>query len=425
MTTAACTIVSKNYWAYARTLAASIKRQHPDMEVFVLLADEIQEEEALEQEEFTLISLADLSVTGMDTLCFKYNITELNTALKPFLLDYLLEKKEIDKLIYFDPDILVLQSLQPLETWLDDHCILLTPHIVEPMEMDGFHPNETTFLQSGSYNLGFIAMKKHPEVQKFLAWWQKRLRSYCYVEPYRGLFVDQKWLDLAPVFFKGVYSIPSKAYNVAYWNLHEREIVEKNNALYIGEDPLVFYHFSGFDYDLRTISNKQNRYSALPTSLHSLFTRYKENLTSFGYHDTRRRPFTFLHDQKGRKISLTHRQLFRLLLDAGNDYEDPFGRCGEGFLDKLNATVGPSNIPWLFYELLKHESEVETRFSNVLTESGDEFLGWAKFTLQAEYHLSFDFISWCMRETQRTSEYAHPFGIYKQLKEEINPWSKE
>ncbi len=47
--------------------------------------------------------------------CFQYNVLELNTAAKPYFLSYLLDKTGCQKLVYLDPDILVLHQLDELE----------------------------------------------------------------------------------------------------------------------------------------------------------------------------------------------------------------------------------------------------------------------------------------------------------------------
>lgn len=89
-------------------------------------------------------------------------------------------------------------------------------------------------------------------------------RLYGYQDTQHGFFVDQLWCNLAPLFFEKVYILKDYGYNMAPWNLHERRIKEINGEEYIlsNGEPLVFYHFSSFDYFRPgLLSWKYDRYS--------------------------------------------------------------------------------------------------------------------------------------------------------------------
>src|SRR5262249_7961697 len=150
---------------------------------------------------------------------FKYDVMELNTAVKPYFLTWLFEQRGFRKVIYFDPDILVLQPLDRLWSLLDEHMMLLPPHITEPYD-DALHPTEIEINQTGIFNLGFIGLSDRPEARKFLSWWENRLYDHCASEVSRGLFTDQRWVNFAPVMFEGVHVLKEPVYNIAYWNLH-------------------------------------------------------------------------------------------------------------------------------------------------------------------------------------------------------------
>ena len=121
----------------------------------------------------------------------------MNTAVKPYFLSHLFEKFKIKKLIYFDPDILILEKVSSLFELLDTYSIILIPHITEPLE-DNFRPSELDLLQAGTYNLGFIALGATSTTRKLLSWWQQRVYEQCLLAPDRGMHVDQKWMDLVP-----------------------------------------------------------------------------------------------------------------------------------------------------------------------------------------------------------------------------------
>src|SRR5215210_7314116 len=120
---AACTIVSKNYLSYARVLSRSLAEHHPELERFVLLVDDVDGCFDPAAEPFTVVRLEDLAIPNLAGMCFQYDVLELNTAVKPFLLTHLFERLGFAKALYFDPDILILGDLGPLLARLDDAAI--------------------------------------------------------------------------------------------------------------------------------------------------------------------------------------------------------------------------------------------------------------------------------------------------------------
>ena len=100
---------------------------------------------------------------------------------------------------------------------------MLTPHLTERLD-DGRQPTELAILQSGSYNLGFIALRRTEETRRFVEWWQRKLVRDCVVDIPRGLFTDQKWIDLVPGMYESVSIVRDPGWNVAYWNLNHRAV---------------------------------------------------------------------------------------------------------------------------------------------------------------------------------------------------------
>ena len=46
------------------------------------------------------------SFADFENFAFRYDILELNTAVKPYFLTYLRDTYDLDRIFYFDPDIL-------------------------------------------------------------------------------------------------------------------------------------------------------------------------------------------------------------------------------------------------------------------------------------------------------------------------------
>jgi len=223
----ACTIVANNYLAYARVLATSFRDRHPDGRFHVLIVDRRSPEIDYEGEPFESWFVEDLGIPGFSHLAFRYSILELSTAVKPWFLRHLHERTGCSSALYLDPDILVLGPLDELYARLERADVVLTPHITEPLE-DAFTPGERDFLLSGIYNLGFLGIAFGERTLRFVDWWHRRLEHFCLHAVDKGLFVDQRWMDLAPAFLDRVDVLREPGWNVAYWNLSHHRLAQRD-----------------------------------------------------------------------------------------------------------------------------------------------------------------------------------------------------
>ncbi len=283
------TICSNNYLAQASVLVRSIKKNLPGYKVFIGLVDEISlavDYNLIDADE--IIPISELNQYNIQDIVDKYNIIELNTAVKPFFFQFFISRySDVESIYYFDPDTKLYSVLDGTDTILQTNGIVLTPHICTPIEIDEFFPKESTFLNYGIYNLGFIGVNpKHESVLPFLKWWGDRTFQSGYDDVCNGLFVDQLWINLVPILFKGVVILNDKGMNMAPWNLHEREIslIDNNKVLLKTGEELRFYHFSSYNYKLpQQLSKHYDRYNFYNTgSLIDLYKEYHEELISNG-----------------------------------------------------------------------------------------------------------------------------------------------
>jgi hypothetical protein len=220
---AACTIIARNYLSYATILAESYLRHSPGTRFYLLVVDGLPGDVAL-PDGVRVVPAEQLQLPTFYEMAFKYDVTELCTAIKPAFLSLLLTEYAEGSVAYFDPDILVLRPLVELNEALVRSNILLIPHLLDPIPRDGHKPSEQDILIAGAYNLGFLALNAGAETSRLLAWWGDRLEDGCRVDPGRGLFVDQRWMDLVPSLFPSAATLRDATYDVAYWNLHSRPV---------------------------------------------------------------------------------------------------------------------------------------------------------------------------------------------------------
>lgn len=389
--TAVCSIASKNYLSYARVFFNSLRRFHQDVDLHLLLVDRVDGFFNPEEEIFKITEIEELPINEIYSFCFKYNVTELNTAVKPFFIEYLFTKYGYKKVIYFDPDILVMQGLDSLFRILEDHSVLLIPHITSPIPEDGKTVSEIGILMAGTYNLGFIGFSNYEKVRYVLNWWKERLYNHCFSAPEKGMFVDQKWIDLVPAMLEDVYILREPGYNVAYWNLHERDVVFKDERYYVNGGPLYFFHFSGFVFaDIECISKYQNRFTLkeLPT-LRRLFERYRDLLVQHDYLKTREWPYAFGFFDNGVPITDLLRKFYWGLRHQGRDFGNPFETGPEdSFYNYLNKRVVQDKpITNLLHYIYYLRVDLQRAFPDPFGRDLYRFVDWARTSLKKEYGL--------------------------------------
>lgn len=263
--TLAFTICSVNYLAQARTLGDSLRQTNPDYQYIIGLVDRLSVANLPAEllPNYTMLEVDQIGIPDFAAMCDRYDITELNTAVKPFFINYFFETyPNATEIIYFDPDIIVFQPLHKLNQDLKQYSLVLTPHTCSPTP-DWERPNEQHHLNTGIFNLGFIGLRNDATARQFVTWWMQRLVYECRIDLCNGLFVDQHWVNFAPVYYDNVLTEHHPGYNVAYWNLHERWLSQDdagewrvNGAAY-----LQFFHYSGYNpYRPDEVSKYQTRY---------------------------------------------------------------------------------------------------------------------------------------------------------------------
>ncbi len=242
MQIAAFTICARNYLPRAETLKDSLKRHNPDLAFFIFLADAAEPSDRLPE---GTVPIASLDMPGWQEMAFRYTLLEFSTSVKADCFIHLLRRHGFDAAIFLDPDIEVFGPLEAVRAALaEGQAAVLTPHLLDPQRAHQ-SGRDLEIVRSGAFNLGFAAFSRHAQSLAFLDWWAAKLRTDCYVAPEAGLFVDQRFCDMAPAFIEQLRVLRHPGYNVAYWNLPERAITREGNEILVNGEPLIFFHFSG------------------------------------------------------------------------------------------------------------------------------------------------------------------------------------
>ncbi len=326
------TSISLNYLPKARVLASTLKRRHPDWVFHLIISDRCAPgfDVDVTQEPFdTCIWIDRMEITDISKWIFKHTLVEVCTGVKgPVALSLLNEGAE--KVMYLDPDIAVFNRLDDIDRLLDDHPVILTPHLLEHEDVDSdIVANEVCTLQHGVFNLGFFAVNNSSEGQRFVRWFSQRLLQFCYDDIPNGLFTDQKWCDLAPIFFNEVHINRDPGCNVASWNLSRRTVTLSHDGTLLANDsPLKFYHFTGYDSGAGRLMTL--KYSISNHLITEIWTWYRLQLEKHGQRHFENMNWYFDFFDNGEKIPLAARLLYRERPDLQKAFPDPFATANDG-----------------------------------------------------------------------------------------------
>ena len=402
------TIIAKNYVAQARVLMASVRRFNPNLRRLVVLVDRLDGSFSPAGEQFELILSEDLDLPESQWFHFKYSLLELATAVKPYAFEYLFRRYGFDKLVYLDPDIEVHSELNSLLERLDHSTAILTPHLTDAID-DDKHPNELDILWTGVYNLGFIALSDCSEAERLLVWWKRKLYDQCLVDRPNGLFVDQRWMDLAPALFDGVEIARDSSCNVAFWNIATRPIERRDGSYFVDGRPLVFFHYSGYDPEKpRQFSRHQDRFRLADLGdAEGLVRAYGEKLIQAGYGRFRRAEWAYGRFDNGLFIPVVGRPIHREAPELISRVRNPFSDDGyRAFVDHWNqpasgvdASLG---ITRLVHKVYCERPEKRALMPEIFGRDRIRFLQWLVAEGGAEHGLHTVFLEQSIRAIEKT-----------------------
>lgn len=248
-----CTIITSDYFHCALALRDSLCQFNPDLCLHVLITDEAG------GVSFNQWDVSNLKIHQINDVCASglgrdlhakyhgHSMDRLRWSLKPVFLNYLFARENVMRAIYVDSDIFFFNPHDFLFLELDSADILLSPHwrSSDPvLDAANFEKN----LIEGLFNGGFIGATA--KASHILDWWARACLYECVQNRARGLYDDQKYLDMMPVFFEGVKVLRHRGCNVAEWNAVEcRRLADgKGGVLINGVHPVVFIHFTPWLY---------------------------------------------------------------------------------------------------------------------------------------------------------------------------------
>ena len=376
---------------HARVLARSLRRQHPDWPLDIVLVGRAEGEVAAAEaagEQLRIRSAAELLDLDVELLIARHEPEDLVTLLLAHLLAVYAERDGLP-VLHLPPTAWVVGDLTPIEQALAGRSVLLVPRATVDLPDDGLQPTQRQLEQAGRISETVIAVNGAAS-GGFLAWRAKQVEWVLgsldgQERPVRP--EDRVWLarylELAPArFWTAVMEDPGV--NVGMWNLHGRTLEPgPDGPLVDGHWPLRLLDLAGFDpdrpYRLAPLASR-TRLSRLP-ALRDLCADYAQELAQAGWRDLDLRRDVGRRLADGLLYDESLRALHARALALGAHFEDLFSEQGTRAFTAWLA--GPA--PWgavhginryVFYRVARERPDVMRAYPDLDGADGAGYVDW-------------------------------------------------
>jgi hypothetical protein len=252
-----CTIATPGYLPMATVLIDSIRAHYGgscDIHLLTVSWDRF---------DFSYAGVDALHVCDMPNpyywdMALRYDIVQRACAYKSFFLRHINAERRYDALVYLDVDMRLFGRLDEATGLISagGASLLLSPHSLVPRGR-GRAIDDRVILLAGTFNSGLLVLDASEEAFRFLDWWAMLNRTECFTDT-AYFSRDQKWLNLAPACFERAQILRHPGYNVAHFNIDERQDVLTGGALRLFH--FTYLHQLGWDADryMRTFGLRPN-----------------------------------------------------------------------------------------------------------------------------------------------------------------------
>lgn len=254
-----CTLFDSYYLDRGLALYHSLEKVAKDFHLYIF---------AFDKESYNILSSLKLSnaVIVSEEKILDEELTEIKEKRKraeycwtctPIIIEYVLEKFQVEECTYIDADMYFYKEPEILidELKKNNASIGIIGH--------RFPKSFTTEKRErlyGKYCVEFNTFFNNDTGKEVLRWWKNKCIESCTMDLYQESFGDQKYLEQWEERFNGVYELKNLGAGVAPWNITDYRLEAfKDDIIRMKyrkniECELIFYHFQG----LRMINNRES-----------------------------------------------------------------------------------------------------------------------------------------------------------------------
>jgi hypothetical protein len=384
--TLAIAVCTRSHLPFARLLAADLARQEPGIPLRVVVADRASGD-AIELPGTEVVGADELGAAELPFWRLAFDPWELCCALKPVAIERAFEGGA-ERVVYLDSDLELFASLDALLAPLEENDWVVVPHALElwPAEprVERFPPLGRSALP-GQLNAGLFAVRRSPAARHFLAQWgAANLAPGACVGGWAGGWCEQQLFAWVLTAGGRVRVLDDPAHDVAFWNLHEREVRRERDAagaesFRVGGRPLASFHWSGFDVTdpKRIARHDPRRLGDRDEALGALSERYAARLREAGWRGGAAAGPPRL--PSGEAVTPRLRELVKRFAAVLPRDADPWEAAGERHLARALLAPHPASgtlLPLLFSDVYAARADVRQAFPQAPLVP-DRFFRWA------------------------------------------------
>jgi hypothetical protein len=242
-----CTIITKSRLYQFLALVLSLKKMREGNFRFYVLCVDKEAFQLLKKLKWNNVYATLDEEMDEDILVLKKErrIHEYCWSLKGLWLETIFKKyPEVMRVTFMDSDLYFWDDPERIFKAQSDCSVLLSKEEKYSPKWRASFVKRLTRL-TGEYNSGFISFKRDEMGMACLSWWKEKTLEACRIDPGKGLFGDQRYLNEMPKIFSNICDISTEGVNVGIWNYRKYTFSEKDHQVFINQIPLIFYHFSG------------------------------------------------------------------------------------------------------------------------------------------------------------------------------------
>jgi glycosyltransferase involved in cell wall biosynthesis len=385
------TVATMSTLPRARALAASLRRHQPGWSLKVMLigrenaiANAAQAEKSLQ-----IGSVSRELDVDVETLLARHDESDLTILLLgPLLLRY--AERTSEAVLHMPSTAWLLGDLEPIESMLRTHSVVLVPRVSVDVPGDGLEPSREQLDRAGRIDDTIAAVDGSAASRKFLAWWIEHVeQTLGSLDAFQvgARPEDRPWLarfiELAPARFStGV--LDDAGCNLSLWNLHRHMLDASGDGVSVdGRAPLRWLNLAGFDPDrpYRLAAGASRARVSRSPILRQLCQRYADELREAGWRDLDHR------QEVGRRLTdeLVYddslRAIYARALALGEGFEDLFSAEGtRAFLAWLEGPAPRGSAcginRYVFYRVSRERPDVLRSYPDLDGEDGPEYVAW-------------------------------------------------